>query len=159
MEGSAQTAGRGTTRTIEISLHSWWDILPEEILDRKLAYCGSYDLRRVNLVVNPDIAWAQVHLQLRKAVQSSIIGTDGKSYRKLSIYKEGYRLAEGETLVEDGWNHEHCVFCTRRIDIGDVGYRSDHEDFGDEWVCGWCFHHAVVLHDLGPLFTPYANRF
>jgi len=144
-------------RTIQVDEHSWSDIYEREVVDANLAMFSNYDARRLNLVLDPDIKWSKVDFQPRKAIQARIIGTDGKPYRRLSIYVEGRPLKAGESIVEAGWDHEHCIFCWTTINSENTGYTTANHPT-DEWLCEWCYSHAVQPHDPRPLLTPYKDR-
>lgn len=148
----------GSLRTVEAGGYSWSDIYENEVVGKSLAFFSNYDRRRLNLVLNPEILWVSVDFHPLKAIQSYIIGTDGKSYRRLIEYKEDTQLQEGETIVEGSWDHEHCIFCWNKIDSENIGYTSQHEDWGDEWACKWCYEQAVSPHDPYPLLLSYGAR-
>jgi hypothetical protein len=142
-------------RTVEAGGYGWGDIRESEVVGANLAFFSSYDARRLRLVIDPDITWTKVDFRPKKAVQSRVIGTDRKPYRRLSMYREGMKVKEGESIVESAWDHEHCVFCLNRIDDEHIGYNSE----GDgEWVCEWCYLNAVHPRDPRPLLTPYKSR-
>jgi hypothetical protein len=144
-------------RTIKVDEYSWSDIYEREVVGANLAFFSNYDARRLKLVLDPDITWSKVDFQPRKAIQAHIIGTDGQPYTRRSVYEEGRQLKEGESIVEGAWNHEHCIFCWNTINSENIGYNSKN-DQSDEWVCEWCYSHAVQPHDPRPLLTPYKDR-
>jgi hypothetical protein len=158
LDGQLFAAATDEERTIEVNPYSWSEVSEHGIVGTSLAFFSNYDPRRLNLVLDPDIVWQEVDYQPRKAIQSYIIGTDGKSYRRTTEYKEGTQLDVGETIVEGSWDHEHCIFCWNKIDSENIGYNSKHEVWGDEWVCEWCYEKAVNPHDPRPLLIPYAAR-
>jgi hypothetical protein len=50
-------------------------------------------------------------------------------------------------LIEEGWSHDHCPFCSVTIcDAGDPGYVSEAYTNGYDWVCPSC--HAKHLSGL-----------
>jgi hypothetical protein len=134
------------------------DIAETELLSKSLPYVGSYDARHIELAFNPDFKWEEIRFSEQKSIQCKVIGTDGLAYRKWIKYEEGAEIPEGSTIVENGWNHEHCAFCWRHIDPGDIGYASRHEYWKHEWACLWCYTHIVTPHDLRPIFTPFESR-
>jgi hypothetical protein len=142
-------------RTIEAGRYGWSDIREDEVIGAKLAFFSNYDARRLRLVIDSEIVWTKVDFRPRKAVQAQVYGTDGKPYRRLSMYREGMKLKSGETIVDSGWNHEHCVFCLGTIDAGNIGFNSEKDG---EWVCEWCYRNAVSLLDPRPLLIPYRDR-
>jgi hypothetical protein len=142
-------------RTIEAGGYGWEEIRKDEVVGAKLAFFGNYDARRLRLAIDPEIAWTKVDFQPRKAVQALVTGTDGKPYRRLSMYREGMKLKKGETIVDSGWSHEHCIFCLNTIDGEYIGFNSTKDG---EWVCEWCYRNAVFPHDPRPLLTHYSDR-
>lgn len=134
------------------------DISDEELLTLDLYYFGAYHLRELYLALDPEILWMEVNFTPRKALQSQITGTDGKSYRKMELYREGDVVPEGSIVVEGAWDHEHCNFCMNRIDAEHIGYTSTTTDWAGDWACAWCYRNAVEPHDPRPLLTPYKDR-
>jgi hypothetical protein len=158
LDGALKAVNDGEIlRTIEVENYSWSDIYEHEVMGASLAFFGSYDARRLKLVLDPDILWSKVDFQSQKAVQARIIGTDGKPYLQLSPYEEGRQLIEGESIVEGAWDHEHCVFCWNTINSETAGYKSESPD--EDWTCEWCYKHAVAPHDPRPLLIPYKSRY
>jgi len=145
-------------RVIEAGGYSWSDIYERDVVGKRLAFFSNYDRRRLNLVLNPEIVWEPVEFHPRKAIQSYVIGTDGKSRCRLTEYKEGAQLQADEMIVEAAWDHEHCIFCWNKIDSENLGYTSQHKEWGDEWACEWCYKNSVAPHDPCPLLIPYAAR-
>jgi len=134
------------------------DIPEEELLSSDLYYFGAYQQRELYLTLDPEIHWIEVKFTSKKALQSQIIGTDGKSYRKTELHIGGDTIPEGSVVVEGAWDHEHCIFCMHRIDEGHIGYTSTTTYWAGEWACAWCYRNAVKPHDPRPLLTNYADR-
>ena len=134
------------------------DITEAELLSRRLSYLGSYDARHLDLAFDPDINWEERRFSSQKAIQSKVIGTDGLAYRKWTKYDDGAEIPEGSIIIAAGWDHEHCTFCSRHIDPGDIGYASLDPYWKHEWSCMWCYNHIVKPHDLRPIFSPFESR-
>jgi len=131
------------------------DISLDELTNGSLTYFGAYDERHLRLALDPEIVWTKIHYAPRPALQSRVIGTDGKPLRKLTEYIEGELVPEGSTVIDGGWDHEHCIFCSKKINSGNVGYHSAMEN---KWACTWCYQNAVEPHDPRPLVIPYKDR-
>lgn len=134
------------------------DIADSELLSSDLHYFASYQHRELYLVLDPEIDWTEVNFTPQRALQSSIIGTDGQRYTKIELYHEGDPIPEGSKVVESGWDHEHCNFCGIKIDSENVGYTSRSSDWAGEWACAWCYRNAVEPHDPRPLLIDYVDR-
>jgi hypothetical protein len=159
IHGTLLAAPEGQTmRRFEHDANWPTDITEAELLSRRLSYMGSYDARHIELAFDPDFKWEEIRFSEQESIQCKVIGTDGRSYRKWTKYEEGAELPEGSTIVEKGWDHEHCTFCWRHIDPGDIGYASRNEYWKHEWACSWCYTHIVEPHDLRLIFTPFGSR-
>jgi hypothetical protein len=158
LDGLLTSANQGEhLRTIQTGGYSWSEIYEREVLGTHLAFFSNYDARHLKLALDPEIVWNKSNFVPRMAIQTHMIGTDGKPYRCLSPYEEGTPLKEGESIVEAGWDHEHCVFCWRTIDLENVGYSGSSND-DEEWACDWCYRQAIEPHDPRPLLLPYKSR-
>ena len=53
-------------------------------------------------------------------------------------------------VVEDGWDHDHCLFCTQSI-CNCGGKDCEPEGFtdGDQWTCKSC-HEKIIVKGLDP---------
>jgi hypothetical protein len=145
-------------RTVEAGGYCWSDIYEREVLGAHLAFFGNYDARHLRLAIDPDILWTRIDFRPHKALAKHFIDKDGKRWQKLSEYMEGNAIPDGAWLVDEGWDHEHCIFCLNRIDRETPGYKSHHEVYGDEWTCQWCFRNSVEQHDPRPLLIRYTGR-
>ena len=62
---------------------------------------------------------------------------DSKISRKLA-YGESVPSTNGNVeIVEDGWDHEHCYFCWKKIVEDDIAYCLDSNP--EHWICETCF--------------------
>lgn len=53
-------------------------------------------------------------------------------------------------LVEDGWDHDHCLFCMQSIcSCGGENCQSEGFTDGDQWICGSC-HEAIIVNGQDP---------
>jgi hypothetical protein len=112
MEGLLVATGEpGLARSVEVGEYAWADILEHEILGTHLAFFGNYDRRRLNLVIKTAIVWTIEDFKPRPALESYVVGTDGKPYRKTQEYRRGMAIPDGSRVVESEWDHEHCIFC------------------------------------------------
>ena len=105
-----------------------------------------YDLRRLKLVIDPDLAWQRIDFTPTKALFERVTGTNGEALRRWTEYHDGDPVPEGAWIEEGAWDHEHCVFCSGKIDEENEGYMCDAEGV-KEWVCADCYRDAVVPHD------------
>lgn len=146
-------------REVEFSDGSDFEISLEEIRSEQLTYFGAaYDRRHIILVLDPEIQWEKIDFHPQKALAKQFIDRDGKQWNELSEYREGETIPDGAWLVDEGWDHEHCVFCWNKIDREHYGYRSHHDTFGNEWACQWCYDNAVENHNPRPLISNYKER-
>ncbi len=134
------------------------EISESEMLSQHFSFFGANDLRHLHLVLDPEIQWEKIDFLPHKALAKHFIDRDGKQWREISEYTEGNSIPDGAWLVDEGRDHEHCIFCSNRIDKEVPGYKSHHEMYGDEWACQWCYRHSVELHDPRPLLFPYKSR-
>ena len=57
-------------------------------------------------------------------------------------------------LVEDGWDHDHCLFCWQSIcDCGSENCTCTGFTDGDEWICESC-HQMVIVEKKDPTTGP-----
>jgi len=146
-------------REIEFPDGTDFEVDLAEIIGKKLAYFGSsYDRRHMDLVLNPEIHWEEVHFQSHVALAEHYVDEDGKRWIKRSEFVEGTEVPKDAWLEEGGWDHEHCVFCWNTIDFEHIGYKSKHGTYEGQWVCKWCYENAVRNHDPRPLISDYADR-
>jgi hypothetical protein len=153
------SASTSSVREIEFVDGADFEVSLEELKNNQLTYFGAtYDRRHITLVLDSEIQWEKIDFQPYKALAEHFTDQDGKRLRKLSAYTEGDQIPDGAWLVEEGWDHEHCVFCWDKIDNEHFGYRSHHDVYENEWVCQWCYSHAVSKHDPRPLISNYKDR-
>jgi hypothetical protein len=146
-------------REVEFSDGSDFEISLEELKSEQLTYFGAaYDRRHITLALDPEIQCEKIDFQPSKALAQHFIDQNGKQWRKLSAFTEGDQIPDGAWLVDEGWDHEHCVFCWDKIDDDHPGYRSHHDTYDNEWACQWCYDNAVKNNDPRPLISNYKDR-
>jgi hypothetical protein len=54
-------------------------------------------------------------------------------------------------VIEDGWDHDHCLFCWRPIcDWGDRDCEPEGFTDGKLWMCKFCYE-RVIVHGEDPI--------
>lgn len=93
-------------------------------------------------------AWTETVFAASDAVAEHFVGTDGKTWRKLSKLTTGELKQNGEEswIVPGGWDHEHCAICSVHIDPGD---RHFHHAELNEFLCVSCYERYVLAGDIG----------
>jgi hypothetical protein len=89
------------------------------------------------------------------AASSHVIGTDGKSWRKMRRIESENELESNETLVREGWDHEHCDICNKHIYVG-VPFFTHEENNSRYYLCEFCYERFAKLHVIDEVI--YAGR-
>ena len=114
-----------------------------------------WDARQVAMIVNEDNLWKHVHFKPSDAInfKSPEVSEGWIATQKA----ENTEIPPGSKfigVVPNGWDHEHCDLCWKKIGIGgdDCGYVYDDK----QWLCEACYLTYAEKHDLSFLgeWTP-----
>lgn len=124
----------------QITFHSYGSRRDESCL----AIEGTYIFRQwwnpdqLALAQNKRREWEKHRFIPLDAVEVSLGGA-AQLLRPLQVEEDG---GNTDSLVQKGWDHEHCALCWQRISAyaGDqaTGYSSD-----DEWICEACYERYI----------------
>jgi len=97
--------------------------------------------------------WRKSEFKSHVAASSHVIGTDGKSWRKLRPIESETELKQNETLVMEGWDHEHCDLCNKHI-YPEVSYFIYEDDEARYFLCEFCHERFAVPHAIDLVIYP-----
>ena len=87
------------------------------------------------------------------AASSQVIGTDGKSWRKLRRIDSENEIKPSETIVREGWDHEHCDVCNKHIYVS-VPYFTHEEHDSRYFLCEFCYERFAKGHVIDEVIYP-----
>jgi hypothetical protein len=105
------------------------------------AYWQAY---HVWMVTDTNLSWQELVFESFAAVSDRIEGSDGQKLTRLRKASPEDLRNPDLTIVQNGWDHEHCELCNSHIDPGDQCYYGD----ASYWVCRSCYQKYVQPHDL-----------
>jgi hypothetical protein len=99
------------------------------------------------ILLDPAKRWEKRVFASGAAASSQVIGTDGRSYRKLRPIADAGELEANEVLVSEGWDHEHCELCNKHIYPQTPHYVST-EDKWRHFLCEFCHERFAATHSI-----------
>jgi hypothetical protein len=121
-----------------------WLFLPEHPSDLlKIKNCNeflaiSYQYE-VQLVLDKNLTWEKTDFHASDAVRVDI----GNG---MSMIRPIDNTEKEASLIENGWDHEHCELCWEKIGYG--GQASGFYSSEKNWVCENCYENYVKTHSL-----------
>jgi hypothetical protein len=105
------------------------------------------------ILLDPEQQWDERIFGLGLAANSRVLGTDGQFWRRTRAIDDPSQLEDGESLVEGGWDHEHCSLCNKHITPGyTYFFRAWGE--GGSFLCVFCHDRFAKTHSIGEIIYP-----
>jgi hypothetical protein len=105
------------------------------------------------ILLDPKKNWEPKSFELGLAASSRVLGTDGHYLRRERAIDDPSQLEDGESLVVDGWDHEHCSLCYKHIRPGDVYFFHAWGE-GGSYLCTFCHTRFALTHIIGEVIYP-----
>jgi ribosomal protein L24E len=87
------------------------------------------------------------------AASSQVVGTDGRTYRKTRAISDESELEANETLISEGWDHEHCELCYKHI-YPQTPYYVHSDGNWHHFLCEFCHDRFAATHSVKELIYP-----
>jgi hypothetical protein len=105
------------------------------------------------ILLDPQQNWDERTFGPGLAASSRIIGTDAQYWRRTRPIHDASELEVDESLVVDGWDHEHCSVCNKHIVQGQRYFFKAWGNRGS-FLCVFCHNRFAKTHSIGDVIYP-----